>query len=208
MFRHSAFGSHFSTSTNTSRPYYMSNVVLLRAPSKDSLDRYESAFKSLGHHVLSVPVLETVLTHLDELAKIVKIGPVTQEYDGVIITSGRACEGWSRAVKDLLAQPSSGQGWCYWFTMGFVFNLSFSRLVTYTVLCRWGSYCHGTRGHSQRLWLSFYAKGYLWQFCNRNKRASRPFYSGRPVREGECEKTVIFDWRQEQGRATQHFEKR
>jgi uroporphyrinogen-III synthase len=91
----------------------MSNVILLKAPSKDSPDRYESSFKVLGHHVVSVPVLETVLTHLDELASIVETGPITPEYDGVIITSGRACEGWRRAVNDLLVQPCSGQGrWC------------------------------------------------------------------------------------------------
>lgn len=90
----------------------MSNVILLRAPSSDSPDRYESSFKSLGYHVVSVPVLETVLTHLGELASIVKTGPVTPEYDGVVITSVRACEGWRQVVKDLLEQPASEQGRC------------------------------------------------------------------------------------------------
>jgi uroporphyrinogen-III synthase len=87
----------------------MSNVVLLRAPSKGLPDRYESSLKSLGHHVVSVPVLETVLTPLDQLANVVRTGPIDLEYDGVIITSARACEAWRQVVKDLSGH-SSEQG--------------------------------------------------------------------------------------------------
>ena len=89
----------------------MANVILLRVPSQDSSDRYENAFKSLGYNPVSIPVLQTVLTNLEQLTCIVSSGPVSGGYDGVIITSGRACEGWRRVVEDSLATPSSKLGW-------------------------------------------------------------------------------------------------
>ena len=90
----------------------MANVILLRVPSKDLPDTYESAFKSLGYNTVSVPVLQTVLANLDELTRIVASGPNSGGYDGVIITSGRACEAWRQIVKDSLAGPPSKLGLC------------------------------------------------------------------------------------------------
>jgi len=72
------------------------NVLLLRAPQYP--DRYESAFQASGYAVSSVPVLETALTNLLDLERIVKAGP---RFTGVIITSARACEAWMSAVEGL-----------------------------------------------------------------------------------------------------------
>lgn len=80
----------------------MANILLLRSPSQDTPDRYESCFNSSGYHPLSIPVLETVLTNLDDLRQIVRDGPASQNYAGVILTSGRACEAWRNVVEDLL----------------------------------------------------------------------------------------------------------
>ncbi|KAJ7773173.1 tetrapyrrole biosynthesis, uroporphyrinogen III synthase [Mycena metata] len=77
----------------------MPNVVLfLRAPS-DAPDRYESVFSEAGYTPLSVPVLETVFVNLETLTEIVRSG--SSQYGAVIITSGRACEAWSKAVEVL-----------------------------------------------------------------------------------------------------------
>jgi hypothetical protein len=93
----------------------MTAVVLLRAPSQDSPDRYEECFKSIGYHALSVPVLETVLTNLEELKRTMRAYSTTRTYKGVIITSARACGAWGAVVKDLLVEPSSTEvpvpGW-------------------------------------------------------------------------------------------------
>ncbi|KAG6377781.1 tetrapyrrole biosynthesis, uroporphyrinogen III synthase [Boletus reticuloceps] len=45
----------------------MKNVLLLRAPREDGRDRYETVFEAKGYAPLSVPVLETVLVHVDAL---------------------------------------------------------------------------------------------------------------------------------------------
>ncbi|KAJ6607406.1 tetrapyrrole biosynthesis, uroporphyrinogen III synthase [Mycena sp. CBHHK59/15] len=83
----------------------MINVLLLRAPSQnpDSPDRYDSMFRDSGYRASSVPVLETVLTNLETLTDIVRSG---SRHAGVIITSGRACEAWSKACETLENQSS------------------------------------------------------------------------------------------------------
>lgn len=84
----------------------MANVLLLRSPSTDGPDRYETAFKSIGYHPTSVPVLETVLKSLDILEGLLKAGPAEGNYGGIIITSGRSCEAWRHAIERLEAISS------------------------------------------------------------------------------------------------------
>ncbi|KAI0798174.1 tetrapyrrole biosynthesis, uroporphyrinogen III synthase [Abortiporus biennis] len=85
----------------------MAHVLLLRS-SQDVPDRYEVAFKTRGFHPTSIPVLETVHVNLDELRNIVRAGGRESGFDGVIITSARACEAWREVVKDT---SSEGEGW-------------------------------------------------------------------------------------------------
>ena len=79
----------------------MANVLLLRAPSSDGVDKYEAAFRNAGYDAVSVPVLETVLVNLEQLADIVDAGPSKEELGGVIVTSARSCEAWSSVVQTL-----------------------------------------------------------------------------------------------------------
>ncbi|KAF9458717.1 tetrapyrrole biosynthesis, uroporphyrinogen III synthase [Collybia nuda] len=88
----------------------MSNVLLLREPSSITGDRYEIAFNMAGYHAISVPVLETVFVNLPGLKSIVKEGPTVERFDGVIITSGRACEAWKTVVHDLVKLPPNPEG--------------------------------------------------------------------------------------------------
>lgn len=85
----------------------MSNVLLLRAASQDSPDRYENAFRSRGYHPISVPVLETVIVGREELAYRLSSGPEKQGLSGVIITSQRAVEAWSEAAQALIIADSN-----------------------------------------------------------------------------------------------------
>lgn len=85
----------------------MSNVLLLRAASQDSPDRYEDAFRSRGYHPISVPVLETVIVGREELARILSLGPEKQSLSGVIITSKRAFEAWSEAAQALIVADNN-----------------------------------------------------------------------------------------------------
>lgn len=88
----------------------MSNVLLLREPSPIPGDRYETAFNSAGYHTVSVPVLETVFANLPDLKYIINHGPTAERFDGVVITSGRACEAWKSAVHDLVKSPPEPSG--------------------------------------------------------------------------------------------------
>ena len=88
----------------------MANVLLLRAPSGDGQDKYESAFQAIGYHAVSVPVLETVLVNLDDLKKLVQAGPEECSLSGVVITSARSCEAWREVVQSLVSEsPSAGE---------------------------------------------------------------------------------------------------
>lgn len=85
-----------------------SNVVLLlRAPS-DAPDRYESVFSEAGYRPLSVPVLETVFVNQETLTEIVRSG--SSQHGGVIVTSGRACEAWGKAVEVLKNEQAHSEG--------------------------------------------------------------------------------------------------
>lgn len=77
----------------------MKNVLLLRAPAEDEPDRYEAAFEAKGYVPLSVPVLETVLVHIDVLRDKIENGPDAQALSGVIMTSKRSVEAWCEAIR-------------------------------------------------------------------------------------------------------------
>jgi uroporphyrinogen-III synthase len=87
------------------QPPMMTDVLLLRAPGDD--DRYSTAFLERGYNPISVPVLETVSTNLARLKEIVKAGPALENYDGVIMTSARSCEGWKSVVRALVQESLS-----------------------------------------------------------------------------------------------------
>ncbi|KAG8215429.1 tetrapyrrole biosynthesis, uroporphyrinogen III synthase [Butyriboletus roseoflavus] len=78
----------------------VSHVLLLRVKD-DEPDRYEVAFEAKGYLPLSVPVLETVLVHIDELREKIVRGPDAQGLSGVILTSKRAVEAWCEAIRSL-----------------------------------------------------------------------------------------------------------
>ncbi len=72
------------------------NVLLLREPTPSSdtgQDRYKSAFAAANYTPFSIPVLETVLTNIIELASVTK----QSDFDGVIMTTARSCEAWHQA---------------------------------------------------------------------------------------------------------------
>jgi uroporphyrinogen-III synthase len=77
----------------------MANVLLLREPSIDAPDRYEAAFHEAGYHPISIPVLETVHDNISGLGDIIKNGPSSQSFRGVIITSKRSCDAWRGALE-------------------------------------------------------------------------------------------------------------
>jgi hypothetical protein len=81
------------------------NVLLLRAPSQGSEDRYEAVFNSsLSCTACSVPVLETVLTGLEELKAICLRNP---KPSAVICTSSRSCQAWKETVQMLESDSKS-----------------------------------------------------------------------------------------------------
>ncbi|OAX33113.1 tetrapyrrole biosynthesis, uroporphyrinogen III synthase [Rhizopogon vinicolor AM-OR11-026] len=80
------------------------NVLLLRAVSQGSPDRYEVAFRSHGYHPISVPVLETAIVGREQLAHKLSLGPAKQSLAGVIVTSGRAVEAWSEVAQALIVK--------------------------------------------------------------------------------------------------------
>jgi len=91
----------------------MANVLLLRAPSQGQDDRYEASFSKAGYHALSVPVLGTISTNLPVLKEIVEIGPLRDNFEGVILTSARSCEAWKIVMGDLVGSSAAPteDGW-------------------------------------------------------------------------------------------------
>ncbi|PPQ99318.1 hypothetical protein CVT24_009186 [Panaeolus cyanescens] len=77
------------------------NVLLLREPSEDGPDLYETAFKTAGYNPVSLPVLETVFENLSTLSLIIRQGPMNRGVHGVVITSKRSCEAWGEAQTDM-----------------------------------------------------------------------------------------------------------
>jgi uroporphyrinogen-III synthase len=96
-----------------------SNVLLLKSPSLDIPDPYEDSFRDYGFNPVTVPVLETVFTDLDELKQKILLGPRALGLAGVIITSARACEAWSLALKDVVQQPLAGDHRGSWSSIPF-----------------------------------------------------------------------------------------
>ncbi|PSR78948.1 hypothetical protein PHLCEN_2v7252 [Hermanssonia centrifuga] len=89
----------------------MANVLLLRSPSSEEPDKYESALQSRGYSAVSVAVLETVLVNTSGLEDIVGKGPEDGRLGGVIITSARACESWRNVVLQLMSTPGISGDW-------------------------------------------------------------------------------------------------
>lgn len=118
-----------------------SNVLLLKSPSLDIPDPYEDSFRDYGFNPVTVPVLETVFTDLDELKQKILLGPRALGLAGVIITSARACEAWSLALKDVVQQPLAGdhRGWLVFvlFPLRVGINVSHRQLVFDPFLCYW-----------------------------------------------------------------------
>lgn len=93
----------------------MANVLLLREPSQDGPDRYQTAFSVAGYHPISIPVLKTLHTNIPHLRDIIQEGPKALGYNGVIITSKRSCDSWKEALQ-LLSNSAPDDthaiGWC------------------------------------------------------------------------------------------------
>ncbi|KAI6011215.1 hypothetical protein PISMIDRAFT_30489 [Pisolithus microcarpus 441] len=79
------------------------NVLLLRSPTSDVPDKYEAVFRTHGYSPISVPVLETMLVHIDKLADRIAEGPSVHRFTGVV-TSKRSIEAWNQAVDSVVAQ--------------------------------------------------------------------------------------------------------
>ncbi|TCD68562.1 hypothetical protein EIP91_010487 [Steccherinum ochraceum] len=90
-----------------------SNVLLLRAPSRDgpAPDKYEASFSALGYRPISIPVLETVLVNLSHLREVIREGPQMRGLGGVIVTSARACEAWRAVVEELARESITDTNW-------------------------------------------------------------------------------------------------
>ena len=84
----------------------MTNVLLLRSPTIDGPDKYESTLQNVGYRPLSVPVLETVLVNLEELKDLIYSGPRVLDLSAVIITSARSCEAWREVVQQLVSSEA------------------------------------------------------------------------------------------------------
>jgi len=85
-------------------------VILLKTPSESSEsqgDPYVAELASLGYAPLIVPTIEHTLVHIDDLADIIHRGP--DRFDGVIITSARSAEAWSKAVTTIVVENPSEQ---------------------------------------------------------------------------------------------------
>ncbi|KAI0705998.1 tetrapyrrole biosynthesis uroporphyrinogen III synthase [Cerioporus squamosus] len=106
------------------------DVLLLRSPSEDGVpDKYEEAIRKRGYRAVSIPVLETVHTNVEELANLVRRGGRIEQqtgnledrrYAGVIVTSGRACEAWRLVVEQLAMQdPARTEERGEWSTIPF-----------------------------------------------------------------------------------------
>ncbi|KAH0834148.1 beta-glucan synthesis-associated protein-domain-containing protein [Lanmaoa asiatica] len=95
----------------------MKYVLLLRAPAEGGPDRYEVAFEARGYVPLSVPVLETVLVHVNALRDKIVCGPNAQGLSGVIVTSKRAVEAWCEAIRSI--PPLSRTTQADWRTVPF-----------------------------------------------------------------------------------------
>ena len=87
----------------------MTNILLLRAPSQDSPDKYETTFENRGHHPYSISVLETGAVNVDALRTTISHGPKKGDFEAVVITSSRAVEVWKEAI-DALDNGSEGTG--------------------------------------------------------------------------------------------------
>ncbi|KAI6119106.1 tetrapyrrole biosynthesis, uroporphyrinogen III synthase [Pisolithus croceorrhizus] len=79
------------------------DVLLLRSPTLDVPDKYEAVFRTHGYSPISVPVLETTLVHLEQLADRIAEGPSVHRFTGVIVTSKRSIEAWGQAVEGVVA---------------------------------------------------------------------------------------------------------
>ncbi|BGP19748.1 hypothetical protein JCM10213_004377 [Rhodosporidiobolus nylandii] len=96
-------------------PAPLRTLVLLRAPfSSPSGDPYASTALRSGHFdaVEHLPVLETTFANLEALARAIEFTE-RGEYDGVVLTSGRAAEAWAAAAALLPSPstPSDGDRW-------------------------------------------------------------------------------------------------
>lgn len=78
------------------------HVLLLRTPSGNGSDRYETALKEQHYNPVCIPVVETTYTNLHKLKEIITEGPTKRGYAGVIITSARACEAWKSVTLELV----------------------------------------------------------------------------------------------------------
>ena len=134
----------------------MANVLLLREPSQDGPDRYETAFSAAGYHPISIPVLKTFHTTIPHLRDIIQEGPKALGYHGVIITSKRSCDSWREALRLLSTSAPDDThaiGWCLLCAFS-KSNLSSSiptgsGMVWDTILCRRGNYSFSL---DRRLW--------------------------------------------------------
>ncbi|PPQ65534.1 hypothetical protein CVT26_000491 [Gymnopilus dilepis] len=94
-----------------------SPVLLLREPTADGPDKYESAFTQAGYTPISVSVLETVLVNVPKLKDLIVKGPTSAGIEGVIVTSKRSCEAWREGLK--LAVDTNGTGAEGWLNTAF-----------------------------------------------------------------------------------------
>ncbi|KAH9837686.1 tetrapyrrole biosynthesis uroporphyrinogen III synthase [Rhodofomes roseus] len=87
----------------------MAHVLLLRAPTRDGPDRYESALADKGLTPASVPVVETGYTNLDKLKEVIVAGPERGGFGGVVVTSARSCEAWKAVVLELVGEEANSE---------------------------------------------------------------------------------------------------
>ena len=116
-----------------------SPVLLLREPSADGPDKYESAFSQAGYIPISVSVLETVLVNVPKLKDLILKGPTSAGIEGVIVTSKRSCEAWREALKLAVDTDGTGAGIsvCLFGNGGIAEIQTRRGMVKHAILCRW-----------------------------------------------------------------------
>ncbi|TRM68448.1 tetrapyrrole biosynthesis, uroporphyrinogen III synthase [Schizophyllum amplum] len=84
-------------------------VILLRAPDADNKDRYEIALEEAGYAAVSVAALDTGFVNEDAFRVVIQTR--ASDFDGVIVTSSRACDAWKRAAQDIYPASSASNDW-------------------------------------------------------------------------------------------------
>jgi len=86
-------------------------VLLFKEPTPDA--KYERVLSQAGYEARCVPVLETILTNVSQLAELL----LSEQLSGIVLTSKRSCDSLSEALSTICTNTSESSaepilGWC------------------------------------------------------------------------------------------------